>query len=205
MTYGLSITGSSDNLQIDTDKSYSYYGVVASGTGTSVNVSGLNSNKDLIFGKPSGGTGDLAITISGTTITFYQSANYYVLRPVLDVGDSGSGYGLRVYNQDANLAFDSGYFGASQDVILQVATTVDAGLLVGNPSSSSSIIYTDTDYQSVYANLNYGNYISTTTFINGFSWLSASTSVRFRSFVLVLGTYYYFRNPAVILAKVAIP
>jgi hypothetical protein len=205
MGYGLSVSGTSNNLQIDSDQPYSYYRLIASGTGTSPSVTGLDTGKDLIFAKPSAQDGRLNCNVSGTTIGFSQSANYYVLRPVSSVSPSAATYGLRTFNSDGQLAFDSGYFGAGEDVILQVSNVVDSGQLVGNTGSANSVIYTGSDYRNYYANLNFGQIVGTTNYLNGFFWSSPTTSVRFESYVFVLGVYYYFRNPAVLLIKVAIP
>jgi len=206
MTYGLSVVGATSNIQIDSDQPYSYYRLIASGTGTSVTVSGLDIHKDLILAKPSAGTGNLNVSYSGTTITFYASANYYILRPSLTGGVTSTNYGLRIYNIDSQLAFDSGSFGAGEDVILQIANIIAAGQAGGNTGNSDSTVYTGTDYQSVYAAFNYSYYFTTVTWINGFFWSSATTTVRFSSYVNPFGTKYYLNNSSsLILAKVAIP
>ena len=207
MGYGFYSEGSSSNLQLDSDRPYSYYKVIASGTGTSPTIAGLDITKDLVFAKPSTGAGGLYCNVSppSTTLSFSSSANYYVLRPVLVESPSTVTYGLRTYNLDGNLAFDSGFFGTGEDVILQVSTVVDAGQLVGNTASSSSVAYTGSDYSDHYANFNYGFYENVNYYFNGYFWSSPTTSVRFDSRLLFGAAYYYFRNPAVILVKVAIP
>lgn len=217
MTQGMYVVGPTSNLQIDSDQPYSYYRLIASGTGiTTGAISGLDRNKDLILAKPSGGTGRLLAQITGTTIDFFSnggnptgttvSANYYILRPTLTGGVTATNYGIRIYNVDGQLAFDSGSFGTSQDVILQVSNIIAAGQAYGNTGNSLSIVYTGTDYQDVYANFNYSTYTLTTIWLNGFFWSSVTpTTIRFESWLRPLSTYNYFYNSSsIVLAKVAI-
>jgi len=207
MAYGLLVTGTSNNIQIDSDQPYAYHKLVASGTATTVTgLTGLDTSKDLIFAKPDGGLNSLHANVSPPSkITFSQIADYYILRPVSSESPSSQTYGLRVYNADGQLAFDSGVFSSGQDVILQIVTVVDPGTLRGDVSSSSSIAYTGTDYQTVYGCLNKSSYQTGQYFLNGFSWVSPST-VRYSS-VISLGIFGngYFRNQTLLLAKVAIP
>lgn len=210
MTYGISVKSSTNTLQIDSDQPYSYYKLIASGTGTTVTVSGLNLDKDLVLAKPASPAnhGSLGTIFSPSTgkIDFKISANYYVLRPVAVTGASSATYGIRVYNVDGQIAFDSGHFGTGEDVILQIASLISPGAASGNTAlSPQSIVYSGTDYASVYACVNKSNVVGTTNNLNDFFWSSPTKTIRFNSYLYVLGTYYYFTNPALILAKVAIP
>lgn len=207
------VKSGTNTLQIDSDQPYSYYKVVASGTGTAVTVSGLDRNKDLIFARLTSPTqgGSLGTRYSPTNrIEFPSSADYYVLRPVSVTGASSATYGIRVYNVDGQVAFDSGHFGTGEDVILQITTIISPGAAYGQTGNSLSILYSGSDYKNVFCCVNHTSIITITQQTLGdFFYSSPTTSIRYNSYLysaIPPGTYHYQNNPSsIVLAKIAIP
>lgn len=169
MAYGIAVYGSnSSNLQIDSDQKLSYFQIIASGTANSVVVSNANA---LVFIAPTAAsteiyTANLALggpfnTAVGTgTYNFISTSGasatvkYFVAVPVYTASVTPSGYGIAIYNSLGNLAFSSSAFvsggstGARFD-ILDVKTSADN--ISGNYNLASSIVYSGTDYLSVYS------------------------------------------------------
>lgn len=170
MSYGIQIYGSNgSNLQLDSDLKMSYLQVLSVGTGTSVSVTNANA---LVFIQPTaassstlysaiispGGPFNNAVgsgtynfvNVYGTAVT----VNYVVVAPVYTTSVTPSGYGVAVYNSLGNLAFTSNAFvsgGASGYRFDTISVKTASDNISGNFNLSSSIVYSGTDYLSVYS------------------------------------------------------
>lgn len=190
MAYGLYVTSGNSTLQIDSSKSYSYLKVTAAGTGTSV----TRSANELLFVRPSAATArPVGANQSGTTYTFYDqlynsvSLNYLKIQAVR-AASASTGYGLQVYNVDGQLAFDSGVFtsGTAGENVAQIdfIRPAEAPYISGNYTNSASIVYTGSNYLSIYMNITNSYFTATpNTRLAGYHWNSADTTIRYGSYI----------------------
>jgi len=188
MTYGFYASSSSGSLQIDSDQPYSYLKVTAKGSATNVSV----SSSELLFIKPAAAAAVAygALNTSGT-YAFYNSVGTSVSLDYIKVastktGSPSTGYGLHIYNVDGQLAFDTGIFstGTAGENVAQIVKIVPAvtPYISGDYSSSASIVYTGSDYLTVYANITNSVFNNVSgSYINGFKWNSSDTTIRFSS------------------------
>lgn len=161
MSYGLQVFSDSNTVQIDSDKTYSYYKVTQASSGTTVTTT---DRREVVFIKPVNGTtasndiwgastvpngnGFIYTFKRGTTTT---SVDYFVVRHTR-ADTATTGYGLRVYNVDSQLAFDSGVFTNILRKTIYIKTVSPIGRS-GNPANSTSIVYSLSDYLTTYASL----------------------------------------------------
>lgn len=213
MAYGIQVTSSTGTLQFDTDQPYSYLKVISKGTATS-----LTSIQpyQLVCVRPSTGL-SLALALgsnkTGTspyTYTFYNtghgsvSLDYIVLEAAKLGTITTTGYGFQLFNVDGQIVIDSGNFvsGTSTgDNAAQITALFGANSVGGDPTLSSSIVYTGADYLSVYACVNASVFWSNGYNYVGFKWNSADTTIRFSSWVSIPPTAYTNNLAAAILVK----
>lgn len=216
MGHGLYLQGENSNLQIDSDSPYSFLKVVETGSATTVT---RNTTTEMIFAKPQS-AGSLAIGYTGTApnYTFYNelhqvvTLDYVKARYTKADGAVASGYGLQVYNSLGELAFDSETFvnATAGNNFLQIVRVISVGqpTVYGDPNLSSSIVYTGSDYLSVYANIT-GSWFATTDLnIMGYEWNSATTTIRLLSTRTISGpggtssTSYFNASQDIMCAKI---
>ena len=126
MAYGIQIFSANGNIQVDSSTSNS--GLIVVATAASAQTVDAVLDKELVFAKPvatgsavvmgwSAGTTDGSYNPAvNTTFTFknnYGTAincSYIKVKVASELTASTSGYGLQVYNDDGDLAFDSGLY-----------------------------------------------------------------------------------------------
>ena len=123
MTYGIQIDTSNGNVQIDSNTNGKGLIVIDSGSASSL-PSAVNLNEVFVFARPSTSSGNNYLAVDrGTpnangeqTIAFKKSdgtaltVDYITAKVSNTQTASSSGYGLQVYNNEGDLAFDSGLF-----------------------------------------------------------------------------------------------
>jgi hypothetical protein len=189
MPYGLYLVGDNSNLQIDSAQPYSFLKVVETGSATTVT---RNTTTEMIFVKPPS-AGSLAVGYAGTApnYSFYDelhqsvTLDYVKVRYTKADTASTSGYGLQVYNNFGELAFDTGVFinATAGNNFLQIVKVISVGqpTIYGDPTLNSSIVYTGSDYLSIYMNIT-GSWFNTADLnLMGYEWNSATTTIRLLS------------------------
>lgn len=212
--YGIRVLSSSDTLQIDSSLPLSYFKVTQSGFGNSVLTPNLT---DIVLIRPNAGsnttTWGLQTTgspgVGGYTRSFWANetqtnTNYLVLRPS-STGSPTAGYGIRVYNTDGQIAFDSGNFitGTSGERTPQVISIINRNTVYGDPTlSPQSIVYTGADYLQVYVAVNNSINTALGIKINCFVWNTTTSSIRFRSyFTFLASSVTYYNQSSILLVK----
>lgn len=114
MSYGLTIVGSSGQVQIENTRSCFIFvrsGVLAQ-TVAYATVRGLadRASGECLLIRPSSNSGKIGWTTNHLNITCSSgSMTYIVVKPASNVGASSNSYGLRVYSSAGVIAYDSGY------------------------------------------------------------------------------------------------
>ena len=125
MAYGIQIFSANGNIQLDSSTSNS--GLIVVDTAASAQTVDAILDKELVFAKPvatgsavvmgwSAGTNGSYNPAVNTTFTFRNSygttinCSYIKVKVASELTASTSGYGLQVYNEDGDLAFDSGLY-----------------------------------------------------------------------------------------------
>ena len=128
MAYGIQIFSGNGNIQLDSTTTNS--GLIVVDAAASAQTVDAILDKELVFAKPvatgaavlmgwsgSGTSGSYNPAVN-TTFTFrnnYGTAincSYIKVKVASELTESTSGYGLQVYNDDGDLAFDSGLYNA---------------------------------------------------------------------------------------------
>jgi hypothetical protein len=128
MAYGIQIFSANGNIQLDSSTSNS--GLIVVDAAASAQTVDAILDKELVFAKPvatgagvtmgwlSNDTGGGYNPAVNTTFTFRSSTgtamncSYIKVKVASELTASTSGYGLQVYNEDGDLAFDSGLYNA---------------------------------------------------------------------------------------------
>jgi hypothetical protein len=128
MSYGIQIFSGNGNIQLDSTTSNS--GVIVVDAAASSQTVSAVLDKELVFAKPVatgaaitmgwlsnnvGGGYDPAVNTTFTFRNNYGTAincSYIKVKVASELTESTSGYGLQVYNDDGDLAFDSGLYNA---------------------------------------------------------------------------------------------
>jgi hypothetical protein len=126
MAYGIQILSANGNVQLDSTTTNS--GLIVIDSAESSQTVDAILDKELVFAKPvatgsavtmgwlSNNTGGGYNPAVSTTFTFRSSAgtpincSYIKVKVASELTASTSGYGLQVYNEDGDLAFDSGLY-----------------------------------------------------------------------------------------------
>ncbi len=208
MAYGISIQSSNGDAQIDSEGSLSYLKIISTGTATNVNVS---PGQLLFIRLPSSGLGSPASNGSlksfgadGLTsppkYKFYNedyvspiAMDYVIASAIRASAPASPQYGIRVYNSDGELSFDSGIFisgtAGENVVVVKVNIPLNSPTLNGDVTvSPQSIIYKASDYKSVYMNATVGNYLSATIRPGGYRWYNGD--IRYSSYVNIFTPVY---------------
>jgi hypothetical protein len=170
MGYGISFETANGNVQLDSDTTNTGL-IVLSSSASATSVS-FDPQKELVFAKPSStsyATQKLALKAPANytwgqpgTFTFEDNAgntvntNYILAKWSNEQTASTSSYGVRVFNSDGDLAFDSGlYTGAGGIGIISYAA--QQTLSGYGASSTTSRMSTDTDkYYSLNGSYAFG-------------------------------------------------
>jgi hypothetical protein len=130
MAYGVQIFSANGNIQVDSSTSNSGL-IVIDAAASSQTVSAV-LDKELVFAKPvatgaqitmgwsGSGTGGGYDPAVNTTFTFRNisgtaiNCSYIKVKVANELTASTSGYGLQVYNDDGDLAFDSGLYNGDE-------------------------------------------------------------------------------------------
>ena len=171
MSYGISFETANGNVQIDSDTTNTGL-IVLSASASATSVS-FDPQKELVFAKPSStsyATQKLALRAPANyaygqpgTFTFEDNTgssvntNYILAKWSNEQTASSSSYGVRVFNSDGDLAFDSGlYTGAGGIGIISYAA--QQTLSGYGQTSTTSRMSTDTDkYYSLNGSYAFGN------------------------------------------------
>ena len=129
MAYGIQILSANGNVQLDSTTTNS--GLIVVDTAASAQTVDAILDKELVFAKPvatgsavvmgwSAGTNGSYNPAVNTTFTFRNSygttinCSYIKVKVANELTASTSGYGLQVYNDDGDLAFDSGLYSGDE-------------------------------------------------------------------------------------------
>jgi hypothetical protein len=171
MAYGISFETANGNVQIDSDTTNTGL-IVLSSSASDTSVT-FDPQKELVFAKPSStsyATQKLALRAPANytygqpgTFTFEDNTgssvntNYILAKWSNEQTASTSSYGVRVFNSDGDLAFDSGlYTGAGGIGIISYAA--QQTLSGYGQTSTTSRMSTDTDkYYSLNGSYAFGN------------------------------------------------
>lgn len=171
MGYGISFETANGNVQLDSDTTNTGL-IVLSSSASATSVS-FDPQKELVFAKPSStsyATQKLALKAPANytwgqpgTFTFEDNAgntvntNYILAKWSNEQTASTSSYGVRVFNSDGDLAFDSGlYTGAGGIGIISYAA--QQTLSGYGQTSTTSRMSTDTDkYYSLNGSYAFGS------------------------------------------------
>jgi hypothetical protein len=185
MAYGISFETANGNVQIDSDTTNTGL-IVLSSSASDTSVT-FDPQKELVFAKPSStsyATQKLALRAPANytygqpgTFTFEDNTgssvntNYILAKWSNEQTASTSSYGVRVFNSDGDLAFDSGlYTGAGGIGIISYAA--QQTLSGYGQTSTTSRMSTDTDkYYSLNGSYAFG---SSTTFL-GLDFVKTAT------------------------------
>tara|TARA_R110001606_G_scaffold143995_1_gene283325 strand:+ start:439 stop:1119 length:681 start_codon:yes stop_codon:yes gene_type:complete len=186
MAYGISFETANGNVQIDSDTTNTGL-IVLSSSASATSIQNFDPQKELVFAKPSStsyATQKLALRAPANytygqtgTFTFEDNTgssvntNYVRAKWSNEQTASTSSYGVRVFNSDGDLAFDSGlYTGAGGIGIISYAA--QQTLSGYGQTSTTSRMSTDTDkYYSLNGSYAFGN---TTTFL-GLDFVKTAT------------------------------
>jgi hypothetical protein len=131
MSYGIQILNGNGNAQIDSDTSN--IGITVLSSAASSQTCTADLTYDLVFAKPVATSGSQTIAMdttgnntSSSTHTFRNNAgtainaSFIVARASSGQTASSSGYGIQVYNEDGDLAFDTGFYNGNSGLGITV-------------------------------------------------------------------------------------
>lgn len=206
MGYGISMNSGFSTVQIDSDSPLSYLKVVTKNTGST--IAGISADKlvcirpplagndpNYSYGAYRTGTGPYTYTFYKNGQTVATSVDYVILEPV-KLSTATSGYGLQVYNNESELAFDTGVFisGGTGENIINMVTILPPGTsLYGNTSFNSSIIYTGGDYTDIYSCINSSVFVGPSIAYGGFRWATDNT-IRWCNYLTIISSTYFATN-----------
>jgi len=182
MAYGIEIIGNDSNgsfLVTDTSQDLVNYAIVATGTGTSVNLTSTQGLKPIVFAKPTSGstlsntvygcqfsTGNIR-TFKKATITYTGSNNsysigtlsdatmdYIVVKDMTGITYSGSTtYGVQILTANQDVAVDSRRFLSNDTFVINAIKA--AGTVAGSGgliyTGASGLQYVNTEFTRMFA------------------------------------------------------
>jgi hypothetical protein len=213
MSYGIQIFSANGNIQLDSTTTNSGL-IVVDAAASSQTVDAI-LDKELVFAKPVA-TGS-AVTMGwtgqngtynpsvNTTFTFRNSAgtaincSYIKVKVANELTASTSGYGLQVYNEDGDLAFDSGLY--SNDGGFGITDFVRGGDFNGNYNFIDSDIDKYCLMNPTYAaglSMGFRGYIFKNTTTTSAPYTNGK-GIYFLGFIVIFNQSYFFPNFGCIL------
>jgi hypothetical protein len=215
MAYGIQILSANGNVQLDSTTTNS--GLIVIDSAESSQTVDAILDKELVFAKPvatgsavtmgwlsnnTGGGYDPAVS---TTFTFRSSAgtaincSYIKVKVANELTASTSGYGLQVYNEDGDLAFDSGLY--SNDGGFGITDFVRGGDFNGNYNFIDSDIDKYCLMNPTYAaglSMGFRGYIFKNTTTTSAPYTNGA-GIYFLGFIVIFNQSYFFPNFGCIL------
>ena len=215
MAYGIQIFSGNGNIQLDSTTTNS--GLIVVDSAASSQTVDVILDKEMVFAKPvatgsavtmgwlsnnTGGGYDPAVS---TTFTFRSSAgtaincSYIKVKVANELTASTSGYGLQVYNEDGDLAFDSGLY--SNDGGFGITDFVRGGDFNGNYN------FMDSDIDK-YCLMNPTYALSASQGFRGYIYKNTTTTtapytsgkgIYFLGYIMIFNQSYFFPNLGCIL------
>lgn len=200
MTYGLRITNAGGRTVIDSDESYRAVKVQSTGTGS---IGGaLPSYSQLLFARPSGGSGYIGKYGSNWGDSYFlSSAPSYVAMDLMDTGFPTPGtYGMWVREAGGNVIWRSDQVDQGLDIVAQGTLHANTNLVVtvGGTFNMSQVyclmnntqLYRSAGSTQIVAGYKYesGRNIRVQNYVTGDGIFSANTDspVPFTSFTWVI-------------------
>lgn len=204
MAYGLVATTGNDQLLIDgSSSSYKGLQIVTESTASSTQSVSLTSGQLLFATRSSSGLLQGTIDESGGTL--YGATNYIIVQPSTNFSVATSGYGLVVYNQSNQIAYQSTASSKGISVENVFPETSISGMRSGwtsRPNTfSGDYILQNTSPSGYYVLMNANYYASNTATFGGFRY--GSNYITFVNFIDA-GTFGAYGLPSwstVLLAK----
>jgi hypothetical protein len=214
MAYGIQIFSANGNIQLDSSTSNS--GLIVVDAAASAQTVDAILDKELVFAKPvatgsavvmgwSAGTNGSYNPAVNTTFTFRNSygttisCSYIKVKVANELTASTSGYGLQVYNDDGDLAFDSGLY--SGDEGFGVTDFVEGNGFNGNYN------FMDSDIDK-YCLMNPTYALSASQGFRGYIYKNTTTTtapytsgkgIYFLGYIMIFNQSYFFPNLGCIL------
>jgi hypothetical protein len=138
-------------------------------------------SQTLAFGATKTGTGPYTYTFWNTAHA-NVSLDYIILEPANLTAATTTGYGFQIFNVDGNLVFAQ-------------------GAITGNPTLTTSTVYTGADYLSVYACINASVFWSSGYNYVGFRWDVTGTKIQFSNWLSIPPTVYTNNQSQIVLVK----
>lgn len=213
MSYGIKIFSANGNIQLDSSTTNS--GVIVVDSAASSQTVDAVVNEELVFAKPvatgsqitmawKAGTSGSYNPANNTTFTFRNSygtamnCSYIKVKVASELTASTSGFGIQVYNEDADLAFDSGLYNGNEG--FGVTDFVPGGGFNG------AYNFIDNDIDK-YCLMN-PTYVASSSSFRGYIYKNTTSTttpytsgkgIYFLGYVMFFGQTYYFPNLGCIL------
>ena len=213
MSYGIQIFSANGNIQLDSSTTNS--GVIVVDSAASSQTVDAVVNEELVFAKPvatgsqitmawKAGTSGSYNPAVNTTFTFrnnYGTAmncSYIKVKVASGLTASTSGFGIQVYNEDADLAFDSGLYNGNEG--FGVTDFVPGGGFNG------AYNFIDNDIDK-YCLMN-PTYVASSSSFRGYIYKNTTSTttpytsgkgIYFLGYIMLFGQTYYFPNLGCIL------
>lgn len=213
MAYGIQILSANGNVQLDSSTTNS--GVIVVDAAASSQTVDAVLNEELVFAKPvatgsqitmawKAGTSGSYNPANNTTFTFrnnYGTAmncSYIKVKVASEITASTSGFGIQVYNEDLDLAFDSGLYNGDEG--FGVTDFVPGNGFNGQfnfiDSDITKYCLMNPTFQSTggaFRGYVYKNTTSTT------APYTSGKGIYFLGYIIIFGQTYYFPNLGCIL------
>jgi len=216
MAYGVQILSANGKVQLDSTTTNS--GLIVVDTAVSSATVSAVLDKELVFAKPVATGSAITMGWSGsgtngsynpavnTTFTFRSSAgtaincSYIKVKVASELTANTSGYGVQVYNEDGDLAFDSGLYNGNEG--FGVTNFVKGGDFNGN----YNFIEGDIDK---YCLMNPTYALNASTGFRGYIYKNTNTTtapytsgkgIYFLGYIILFNQSYFFPNLGCILA-----
>lgn len=214
MAYGIQIFSANGNVQIDSSTTNS--GLIVVETAASAQTVDAVLDKELVFAKPvatgsavvmgwsAGTTGSYNPAVN-TTFTFRNSygttinCSYIKVKVASELTASSSGYGLQVYNDDGDLAFDSGLYTGDEGFGI-------TDFVAGN-GFNGNYNFMDSDIDK-YCLMNPTFALSASSGFRGYIYKNTTSTtapytsgkgIYFWGYIVIFGQQYFFPNLGCIL------